>query len=98
MQALVDAGDVDDVESGNGEGEGGGFDAAADDDLGFFFQALLRLVGGGKLGGEDLVENCFFGVVGFDGFAAEGAGDEGGLVLELHEQVGEYEIESGLHV
>lgn len=44
VQAVVDAGRVDDVEGGDAEGEGGGFYAAADYDLGFFFQALLGFV------------------------------------------------------
>jgi hypothetical protein len=35
---------VDDVEGCDGEGEGGCFDAAADDDLGFFGKAFGSLV------------------------------------------------------
>jgi hypothetical protein len=57
------------VERGDGEGEGRGFDAAADDDLGFFGEARGGFVGFRQLGGQDFVEDCGFGVVGFEGFA-----------------------------
>lgn len=69
------------MEGSDGEGESGGFDTAANDDLRFFFETLLSLILWGKLGKKDFLENGPFGVVGFDVFAAEGAGYEGGLVL-----------------
>jgi hypothetical protein len=81
VKALVNAWCVDDVECCYGEGESGCFDASADDDLGFFGEAGGGFIGLGELGGEDFVEDCCFCVVGFQGFAGEGAGDEGALVL-----------------
>lgn len=83
VQPLVDARRGDDVEGGDGEGEGGGFDASADDDLRFVGETALRLVTGGQFGGEDFLEDGGFGVVGFYGFAGEGARDEVPLVLGL---------------
>lgn len=70
------------MECSDGEGESGGFDTAANDDLGFFFQALLRLVGRREFGRQNLLENGFLGVVGLELFTAERAGDERGLVLD----------------
>ena len=49
--------------------------------LGFVGEALLGFIGGGKLGGEDFVENCAFCIVCLDGGAGEDAGDEVLLVL-----------------
>jgi hypothetical protein len=44
VQARVDVGRVDDVEGCDGEGEGGCFDAAADDDLSFFSETFGCLI------------------------------------------------------
>lgn len=87
VQAGVDARRVDDVERGDAEGKGGGFHAAADDDLGFFAEALLRLVLGGQFGGEDFLEDCFLCVVCLEGFAGHGAADVGPLVALEFENV-----------
>jgi hypothetical protein len=81
VQARVYAWCVDDVEGRNGQGKGGCFDAAANDDLGFFGETGGGFVGGRELRGEDFLKDGGFGVVGFRGDAGEGAGDEGALVL-----------------
>lgn len=77
------------MESSDGEGIPSSFDAAANDNLGFFLEAFLSLVGVWEFRGEDFLEDCLLCVVGFDVFATESAGYEGGLVLFLaNEKVG----------
>ena len=75
VQAIIDARRIDNVEGGDAEGEGGGFYAAADDDLGFFCEAFLRFVFWREFGLEDFLEDGLFGVVGLDGFAGHGSTD-----------------------
>jgi hypothetical protein len=81
VKACVDMGFVNDVEGCDGEGEGGCFDAAADNNLGFFGKAFVCLVFFRELGGKDFLEDGCFCVVSLDGVAGERAGNVGGLVL-----------------
>jgi hypothetical protein len=81
VKACVDMGCVDDMEGCDGEGEGGCFDAAADNNLGFFGKAFVCLVFFRELGGKDFLEDGCFCVVCLDGVAGERAGNVGGLVL-----------------
>ena len=81
VESFVDVGLVDDVEGGDGEGEGGGFYAAADDDLGLIYETLMGLFLWRELRVEDFLEDGPFRIVGFDVIASQCARDDISLIL-----------------
>jgi hypothetical protein len=81
VESFVDVRLVDDVEGSDGEGKGGGFHAASDDDLGFIYEALLGLFLWWELRVEDFLEDGPFRIVGLNVVASQCARDDVSLIL-----------------